>query len=246
MRGGFRFLFSEKVFFWDTLMCTVQRADISDPFLERPLPLFLTLATWEFVKPWPHFEHLGSYKGARQEICFDLIPLHNQQWESGFCFQNDRVVQLRFSRKRFLGEFVLAGGGVGAAAGAPGASERRRQAGGHLHHLHQSNHQGFQQSNHQTLTGEPVTPQPSRWAEYIFLMSINNEKEWLLCNIQDLVIYAFDFKWFIRFNLCLKNLDSCYGFPRCSWFFSQNVSTDQFTSQRWRRGVPSKYIAAPC
>ena len=77
-----------------------------------------------------------------------------------------RVVQLRFSRKRFLGEFVLVGGGVGAAAGAPGASERRRQAGGHLHHLHQSNHQsnhlGFQQSNHQNLTGEPVTPQPSR------------------------------------------------------------------------------------
>ena len=62
-------------------MCTVQRADLNadpgcDPFLERPFPLFLTLATWEFAKPWTHFEHLGSYKGARQKICFDLIPLH--------------------------------------------------------------------------------------------------------------------------------------------------------------------------
>ena len=114
----------------------------------------------------------------------------------GIGCQNGRVVQLRFSRKRFLGEFVLVGGGVGAAAGAPGASERRRQAGGHLHHLHQGNQQSNHQGFHQNLTGEPVTPQPSRWAEYIFLMSINNEKEWLLCNIQDLVIYAFDFKWF--------------------------------------------------
>ena len=144
-------------------MCTVQsrsqRRSWFRSIFRKALPSFLNPSHFvNLLSPGHILSILVLTRVPGRKYVLILSHCTSNNGKVGFVYQNGRVVQLRFSRKRFLGELVLVGAGVGAAAGAPGASERRRQAGGHLHHLHQSNHQ----SNQQNLTGELVTPQPSR------------------------------------------------------------------------------------